>query len=112
MAKPQKARRDVGVDVSARWLDASRAAADELPNVQQFPNTPAGQRQLVRWATQGGRAARVALEATGLYSLDLALTLHATAAGTGREAAAMLRGMEQGWSETLDRLRERSRAIT
>jgi uncharacterized protein YndB with AHSA1/START domain len=40
------------------------------------------------------------------------LTLHATAAGTGPEAAAMLSGMEQGWSETLDRLRERSKAIT
>jgi uncharacterized protein YndB with AHSA1/START domain len=40
------------------------------------------------------------------------LTLHATAAGTGPAAAAMLAGMEQGWSETLDRLRERSRSIT
>jgi uncharacterized protein YndB with AHSA1/START domain len=40
------------------------------------------------------------------------LTLHATAAGTGREAAAMLSGMEQGWSQTLERLRERSKAIT
>jgi uncharacterized protein YndB with AHSA1/START domain len=39
------------------------------------------------------------------------LTLHAVAAGVGAEAAAMLRGMEQGWSETLDRLRERSNAI-
>jgi uncharacterized protein YndB with AHSA1/START domain len=39
------------------------------------------------------------------------LTLHATAAGTGAEAAAMLRGMEQGWSETLERLRERSNSI-
>jgi uncharacterized protein YndB with AHSA1/START domain len=39
------------------------------------------------------------------------LTLHATAAGTGPEAAAMLRGMEQGWSETLERLRERSDSI-
>ena len=40
------------------------------------------------------------------------LTLHASASGTGPEAAAMLRGMEQGWSETLDRLRERSREIS
>ena len=39
------------------------------------------------------------------------LTLHATAAGAGPEAGAMLDGMEQGWSETLDRLRERSRTI-
>jgi uncharacterized protein YndB with AHSA1/START domain len=39
------------------------------------------------------------------------LTLRATASGTGPEAAKMLRGMEQGWSETLDRLRERSNTI-
>lgn len=38
------------------------------------------------------------------------LTLRASAAGAGPEAAAMLRGMEQGWSETLERLGERSRA--
>ena len=39
------------------------------------------------------------------------LTLHATAAGAGPEAAQMLRGMERGWSETLDRLGERSNFI-
>jgi len=39
------------------------------------------------------------------------LTLHATAAGSGPEAAAMLRGMEQGWGETLERLRDRSNTI-
>mgnify|MGYP001473542373 CR=1 FL=1 len=39
------------------------------------------------------------------------LTLRATASGTGPEAASMLRGMEQGWGETLDRLRERSDTI-
>jgi uncharacterized protein YndB with AHSA1/START domain len=33
------------------------------------------------------------------------LKLHAVSGGTGAEAAAMLRGMDQGWSETLDRLR-------
>lgn len=38
------------------------------------------------------------------------LTLCASAAGAGPEAAAMLGGMEQGWSETLARLGERSRA--
>jgi uncharacterized protein YndB with AHSA1/START domain len=39
------------------------------------------------------------------------LTLQASAAGAGPEAAAMLAGMEQGWSETLERLGERSRAL-
>jgi len=37
------------------------------------------------------------------------LKLHAVSGGTGAEAAAMLRGMDQGWSETLDRLHERSK---
>jgi uncharacterized protein YndB with AHSA1/START domain len=36
------------------------------------------------------------------------LTLEAVASGTGEEAAAMLRGMSQGWSETLERLGARA----
>jgi len=32
------------------------------------------------------------------------LTLHATAAGSSAVAAAMLKGMDQGWAETIDRL--------
>jgi len=39
------------------------------------------------------------------------LKLHAVSGGTGVEAAAMLRGMDQGWGETLDRLSERSRSV-
>jgi uncharacterized protein YndB with AHSA1/START domain len=38
------------------------------------------------------------------------LSLHAVATGSGDEAVAMLRGMDQGWSETLDRLHERSKS--
>lgn len=47
----------------------------------------------VRLADEGGRTR---------------LTLHATAAGDGPQAGAMLDGMAQGWGETLERLRERS----
>jgi uncharacterized protein YndB with AHSA1/START domain len=36
------------------------------------------------------------------------LTLQAVAGGSGARAAAMLGGMEQGWSETLDRLGDRA----
>jgi uncharacterized protein YndB with AHSA1/START domain len=36
------------------------------------------------------------------------LTLQAFAGGSGARAAAMLAGMEQGWSETLDRLGDRA----
>src|SRR5262249_54342245 len=78
MAK-QKALRRAGVDVSARWMDVSRDAADEAVAVRQCANTAAGQRELARWLTRGGRRAQVVLEATGLYSLDVALTLQRTA---------------------------------
>ena len=78
MAK-SKERRVVGVDVSARWLDVSRAAGDEPVAVRQWANSAAGHRELGRWLTQGGRRARVVLEATGHYSLDVALALQRTA---------------------------------
>jgi transposase len=41
-----------------------------------LPNTPAGHRQLIRLLTARGAHARVCLEATGVYSLGLALALH------------------------------------
>ena len=51
---------------------------------------------IVTFASEGGRTR---------------LTLHATAAGSGDVAGRMLEGMEQGWSETLERLRGRSNSI-
>ena len=66
----------VGVDVSAEWLDVSRQGGDEVV-AARFANRAAGHRQLGRWLIKGGWAARVVLEATGTYSLDLALALHA-----------------------------------
>jgi transposase len=73
-----KAERMVGVDVSAKTLEVSRGASDEAVATRQFANTVAGCRELARWATQGKRRARVVLEATGLYSLDVALQLERT----------------------------------
>lgn len=74
----EKPERKVGVDVSARTLEVSRAASDEAVEARQFANTVAGCRELARWVTQGQRSARVVLEATGLYSLDVALLLQRT----------------------------------
>ncbi|MFN8644690.1 MAG: IS110 family transposase, partial [Candidatus Binatia bacterium] len=73
-----KAERMVGVDVSARSLEVSRGAADEAVATRSFANNAPGCRELARWVTQGGRRARVVLEATGLYSLDVALQLERT----------------------------------
>lgn len=73
-----KAERQVGVDVSAKSLEVSRGAAEEAVACRSFANTASGRRELVRWVTQGGRRARVVLEATGLYSLDVAVGLERT----------------------------------
>ncbi|MEM7787613.1 MAG: IS110 family transposase [Bacteroidota bacterium] len=59
----------VGVDVSRHWLDA--AASDG--RTRRFDNTASGHRALAVWLQ---RTARVVIEATGTYGLDLALALH------------------------------------
>lgn len=64
----------VGVDVSARHFDVS-IELDGRIYKDRLPNTPEGHQRLVRRLTKRGRTARVALEATGIYHLDLALAL-------------------------------------
>src|SRR5205085_4426184 len=44
----------------------------------RFANDPTGHKALIRWLTRSGRTVRVVLEATGTYSLDVALALHRT----------------------------------
>jgi transposase len=66
----------VGVDVSAKTFtviiddDGTRSEAFDLEN------DPKGHKKLIRRITRKGFQARVVLEATGNYSLDLALALH------------------------------------
>jgi transposase len=62
----------VGIDVSAKEL----VLASDRSRDARFDNDPAGHKKLVRFLTKGGRSARVVIEATGVYSLDLALALH------------------------------------
>jgi transposase len=77
--RKQSAKRcHVGVDVSQDRLDVqARTDTGAPPHTAHFANTGAGHRQLITWLTKGGRSARVVLEATGVYSLDLALALDA-----------------------------------
>jgi transposase len=66
----------VGIDVSARQLSVrvedGRGVAQQL----DFPNTSAGHQQLIQHLSRKGNTARVCLEWTGNYSLDLAFALH------------------------------------
>lgn len=65
-----------GADVSADWIDAARHQPDRPLEQQRFANDGAGHKALCRWLTQPGLAVRIAVEASGIYSLDLTLALH------------------------------------
>jgi len=68
---------DVGVDVDSKELVCALHCSGQGAALTVFANTAAGHKKFVRWATKGGRSARVCLEATGIYSLQFALALHA-----------------------------------
>ena len=66
----------VGIDVSACTLVVA-LERDHQPGRQrrEFPNTAAGHQVLIQWLSKSATAVQICLEATGLYSLDLALAL-------------------------------------
>lgn len=62
-----------GVDVSAATLSAQRCRKDEeKEEAREFTNDAAGHGELLKWT---GKGARVCMEATGVYHLQLALML-------------------------------------
>jgi transposase len=65
----------VGIDVSAKTLQICLETPKGTVESLELPNSAEGHRQLCRKLSQRGRRARIGLEATGLYSLDLALAL-------------------------------------
>ena len=66
----------IGVDVDSEELVCVLQVAEERMPLATFANTAAGHKKFIRWATKGGRPARVCLEATAIYSLEFALALH------------------------------------
>lgn len=75
-----------GIDVSAAQLVAAVHAEGEPYLQRNFPNRAHGHQALILWLQKTGSRVRVCLEATGLYSLDLALALHAA---SGIEVAVL-----------------------
>jgi len=65
-----------GIDVRAKKLDVVALFDGNDRQVRTFPNDHAGHADLCEWLTRGDRSARVVVESTGIYSLDLALALH------------------------------------
>src|ERR1017187_7376638 len=78
---PEKTEVDTfaGIDVSARELSVAlrRGKGEDKPAMAKFSNHPSGHKALITHLLRGGRRVRVCLEASGNYSLDLALTLQA-----------------------------------
>jgi transposase len=66
-----------GIDVSAAQLVVALETESGGYGQRSFPNRARGHQALILWLQKTGRIVRVCLEATGLYSLDLALALHA-----------------------------------
>jgi transposase len=67
---------EAGIDVSKDVLDVAARRDEKDLDTARFDNDAAGHGKLVAWLTKRGRTARVVLEATGTYSLDVALALH------------------------------------
>jgi transposase len=66
----------LGIDVSKTTLDASLLAGTK-PRSKSFANSPDGWRQLIAWlARDDVRQVPTCLEATGRYSLGIALALY------------------------------------
>jgi transposase len=67
----------IGIDVSARQLDVALERGKATQQDLCFENTAADHRKLIKRITRGKGRARVCLEATGVYHLDLCLALQA-----------------------------------
>lgn len=68
----------LGIDVGSKELVTARRGKDQAPLLKTFANTPAGRQKLVallKESTAPGGTIRVCLEATGAYSLEVALLL-------------------------------------
>jgi len=66
----------VGIDVSAKVFTVVMDHEGDRTEAFDLPNDALGHKKLIRMATRNGFHAKVVLEATGVYSLDLALALH------------------------------------
>ncbi|HTF72464.1 MAG TPA: transposase [Edaphobacter sp.] len=66
-----------GIDVSAKSLTVAIQRMHQPVEQRSFPNNPIGHKVLIAWLRKAKSPVRVSLEATGIYSLDLAFALDA-----------------------------------
>lgn len=69
-------RANAGGDVSSESIEVLLERDDQRRERRTFANSPAGHKALITWCRKHARLVRICIEATGIYSLDLALALH------------------------------------
>jgi transposase len=90
-----------GIDVSAATLAvAVQQEGRDGFRQKQFANSAVGHKRLIAWLLECGGRARVSLEATGTYSLDVALALDAA---EGIEVAVLNPKTANQFAQTLRR---------
>lgn len=79
MKETERAKLTVaGIDVSAHELEmAMRCGIKDQFTIATFNNSAAGHKALLRFLLHGEAQVRVCVEASGNYTLDLALSLQA-----------------------------------
>jgi len=75
LTQPKQAMVFCGIDVSAATLAVAVQQENQRFEERVFDNTASGHRTLIGWLRKNKVPVRVSLEATGIYSLDLALAL-------------------------------------
>jgi transposase len=74
---PQQASVFCGIDVSRESLAVAVLRPDHPIEQREFANSASGHKALITWLSKSKSLVRVSLEATGIYSMDLALALDA-----------------------------------
>ncbi len=89
-----------GIDVSAKSLTMAIQRVGQPVEQRSFPNNPNGHRALIVWLRKAKLPVRVSLEATGIYSLDLAFALDAA---EGIEVAVLNPKVANRFAQTIRR---------
>lgn len=76
MGKRHRGRAWAGGDISAKEIVVALQREDGQRERGTFGNTVAGRKALVSWLSKHGSDVQVVIEATGIYSLDVAFALH------------------------------------
>lgn len=97
---PQQAAVFCGIDVSAATLAVAVIEPEQPPQKREFANRASGHKTLISWLHKHKAVVRVSLEATGIYSLDLALALDKA---QGIEVAVLNPKMVNRFAQTLRR---------